>query len=451
MNDPSTSKLDPPGRDNGRSDAQGRMTRAQIVQEILQLVRRTSPRSLAEPEVARQQRRLHDGAVRLFGRWDVALATALRDATGATRRAGRPGPGPAPRRPPTPSPRSSVPAVSETPTTTSAKIPMMRQPHPDALREVVILTERGHALRVSGEALLASDAPTVPQRIEGWRDAFGVPLRVIDTGLTEELVGIAADGRAFGFSPTVIPEVTQAETTRRLGEPKRIERWLTLLDPHGSPERAQLLVHVTRDGKLKLSPFVRLEEALAEHGEALAFELDEGDEAIDAWLAERSDNLLLASSSGHVISFELDDLRAAPLDGVGVRAMQLEDDAWVVGGVVATRGQEVAFVTRNGLARRVSVDDFRVQSRGGPGQVCGSLEDEDDRLAALSICHPSTDLVVLTDLGRALRLPAPAIPLVERNSSGEQVVDLEPGEHVSGLSRVLPLAFANTSPNAFEI
>lgn len=441
-----------------------RRSRGDLVEAIHQLASTHQAHELTEDCVASSHRRLHSDAVERFGSWDAALATALRVALASRRRAVT--------RPITPLPKSTEPAP---PTRSSG----LRQPHPGALRATVAITRGGYLLRVPGTALTASETRVAPGEIVPWPDSVGHPTRLLDLADTSRGIGVSSDGRMVPLDLSRVLTVNGDAPTERLGAACKVEKWVTVLD-RGAVEQGHVVVVVTRRGLVRTIASTEVLSLLGTCGEMSGFELIDDDEPVDAWVSARGETLLLVASTGHMIAFDpmsqkpvargatpvlprpsglLPSASSAPGSPAprrserarGVRGMQLKDGATVVGGVVAKPGLEVALVTASGRARRISVDAFKPQARGGLGSPCTRLDD-DERLVAAVSCHSSTDLVIFTDQGRDLRLPAPSVPLTDRlGEAGSAIVDLAPGEDVIGASRLLPLAYASDTPNAFEI
>jgi DNA gyrase subunit A len=86
-----------------------------------------------------------------------------------------------------------------------------------------------------------------------------------------------------------------------------------------------------------------------------------------ACLTGGSDEILLASSSGMVIRFPEQEVRAVGLAAAGVMGMRLEKKEHLVALDVARRDQELLVVAENGFGKRVPLAQFPVQGRNGKG------------------------------------------------------------------------------------
>lgn len=383
-----------------------------LLQRIVEHARtHGDPTALLAVHVALEDAELLDAARNLFGSWELALACALTELA-----------------------RATAPAAASAPSLAARSGPRSLARPP-----LVAVTRGGWLVRFDGQALLASETPTAPAPIAGWSRRVG-PLRALfDAGRAGAMLALARDGRASEVDLEALPGLREAgrKSPARGG-------WLTLLE-RDPVERPPLLVHATRQGRVKVSLVTTLLRALEEGeggGGVLAFGLEPGDEPIDAWLAERSDALVVATATGELGVVELETVVPDALEATGRVVADL--GAPLLGGVVGGRGVEVAMVLRTGEARRMRLDSLRAL-RGARAATLSI----DGNLAALVTCHASTDLVVLTSRGRALRLPALALPI--EPAPWGRIVELGAGEGVEGLCRLQPLAEAVAPPNPFEI
>src|SRR3990172_7028396 len=86
-----------------------------------------------------------------------------------------------------------------------------------------------------------------------------------------------------------------------------------------------------------------------------------------ARLTSGSDQILLASSSGMVIRFPEQEVRAVGLTAAGVMGMRLEKKEHLVAVDLARREGDLLVVTENGFGKRIPMAQFPVQGRNGKG------------------------------------------------------------------------------------
>jgi DNA gyrase subunit A len=141
--------------------------------------------------------------------------------------------------------------------------------------------------------------------------------------------------------------------------------------------------------------------------------------------------VFVASSAGKAIHFPTEDVRSQGRRATGVRAIQLDAGARVVG-AFATEGVDwVALATEQGMMKRMPITEYRPQGRSGGGLQTYRVTD--DPVASVAALPIDGDVVVLTNRGRVTRFPAFDLPLGNRAAKGEPCVQLEPGETVEQL------------------
>ena len=99
--------------------------------------------------------------------------------------------------------------------------------------------------------------------------------------------------------------------------------------------------------------------------------------------------------------------------------------------------KEKVIITRTALGyiKRMPVDNFQVQHRGGRG-IKGMSTIEDDVTTDLLMCSSHAYIMFFTNQGRAYRLKAFQIPEASRTSRGTagiNLLNLNPGEHVQAI------------------
>lgn len=102
------------------------------------------------------------------------------------------------------------------------------------------------------------------------------------------------------------------------------------------------------------------------------------------------------------------------------------------------REDMVVTVTNGGYIKRVPLDTYRAQKRGGKGRSGTALKD-DDFVSDLFVASTHTPIIFFTSRGIAHKLKVWQLPLASPQSRGKALVNLlpmEPGENVSVYLRV---------------
>lgn len=93
--------------------------------------------------------------------------------------------------------------------------------------------------------------------------------------------------------------------------------------------------------------------------------------------------------------------------------------------------QDVAVtISHAGYAKRVPLETYRSQARGGKGIMAGKTKD-DDFIEHMFVASTHDDLLVLTDTGRVFKVKVYELPEMDRTAKGRplvQLIDFRPGE-----------------------
>jgi DNA gyrase subunit A len=196
----------------------------------------------------------------------------------------------------------------------------------------------------------------------------------------------------------------------------------------GEFDEDSFLVMVTRKGTIKrtlLSAYKNIRKA-----GLIAINLEEGDEL--AWVQDTtgSDELMVATAAGMVIRFPETDLRPMSRTAMGVRAVRLEEEDQVVGMAKAQEDGLLLTITESGLGRRTPMKDYRLQSRGGKGVRNYHAEGKDTRIAAVRQAEDGEDIILISDDGVIIRIPAEQINIQSRYAGGVRVMRIAEGGRV---------------------
>jgi DNA gyrase subunit A len=95
-------------------------------------------------------------------------------------------------------------------------------------------------------------------------------------------------------------------------------------------------------------------------------------------------------------------------------------------------------VTRDGYVKRLPIDTYRTQGRGGKG-IIGLTTKEEDNVEHLFIANTHSYLLVFTDKGKVYRLRTHEVPAASRTARGVNIINLisiDPGEQVTAVLNI---------------
>lgn len=83
----------------------------------------------------------------------------------------------------------------------------------------------------------------------------------------------------------------------------------------------------------------------------------------------------------------------------------------------------IVLLSRENYIKRIPVNTFRAQHRGGKGIIGGTTKEEDE-INLIRFAHNHDELLFFTNQGRVFRLPTYEIPAASRTSKGQAIVNL---------------------------
>ncbi|HEU5153191.1 MAG TPA: DNA gyrase C-terminal beta-propeller domain-containing protein, partial [Gemmatimonadales bacterium] len=168
-----------------------------------------------------------------------------------------------------------------------------------------------------------------------------------------------------------------------------------------------------------------------------AINIEDGDELIDVQLCDEASDIVLATADGMSIRFHQGDVREMGRVATGVKGIELEKGDQVIGMVVIRRDATLLVVSEKGFCKRSELSDYRVQKRGGKGIITLKKTDKTGAIVALKEVQPDDELMLITRHGVIIRMPVEGIRVIGRNTQGVKVMNLDSGDAVVDVARVV--------------
>ncbi len=161
------------------------------------------------------------------------------------------------------------------------------------------------------------------------------------------------------------------------------------------------------------------------------------DELVAARLVAPDDRLMLVSRKGLSLTFEASDTALRPMGRAtsGVKGMSFRDDDELLSMDVVTEGSYSFVVTEGGYAKRTSVDEYRVQGRGGLGIKVAKLQEERGHLVGALLVEENDEVLVIMGGGKVMRALVNEVPAKGRDTMGVIFAKPGKGDHIIGIAR----------------
>ncbi len=177
---------------------------------------------------------------------------------------------------------------------------------------------------------------------------------------------------------------------------------------------------VTKNGKIKRTHLSKYQNV--RKSGLIAIGLDEGDEIRGVMMTGGDSELLVATRNGMIIRFEEKTLRQMSRSAHGVRAIKLRGDDEVVSLQAVIPGATLLTVTDKGYGRRVELDSYRLQHRGGYGMLNYRVNEQKGRVCGIRTVSEDEDVILISNDGIIIRVRASDISVMGRYSGGVTIM-----------------------------
>jgi len=154
----------------------------------------------------------------------------------------------------------------------------------------------------------------------------------------------------------------------------------------------------------------------------IAIKLDSSDQLTWVRLSSGTDDVVLVTKKGKIISFKEEQVRQTGRSSQGVRGIKIGADDQVVSMDLVNGGDrdaELLVVAENGLGKRTKVSAVRNQNRGGQGVKIANLNAKTGDLIFSSVVpQHSAQVIITSKKGQVVRIPLKSVPVLSRNAQG---------------------------------
>ena len=169
----------------------------------------------------------------------------------------------------------------------------------------------------------------------------------------------------------------------------------------------------------------------------IAVTLDEGDELIGVRRTSGSSSLVIGTKQGLAIRFNEEDARSVGRTARGVIGIRLGKDDEVVSSNVIEERTTLLTVTEKGIGKRTKIEEYPVHGRGGKGVISIKVVEKGGNAVGLIQVTDDDEIVLITNSGKVIRMPARNISVLGRNTQGVKLMDLDPEDRIVSMGRVV--------------
>ena len=251
-------------------------------------------------------------------------------------------------------------------------------------------------------------------------------------------------GRCYVERVFEIPEGSRASKGRSIAnllELKQDEKIASTIRIQGqkTPEETWNenlhILFATRSGIVKksnLNDFKNIRK-----GGIIAIQIEEDDRLIDCKLTTGHDEVVLITHEGMSIRFSEEELRDQGRNTVGVWGIRPDKGDYIVGTAIVNKDCQLLVAGENGLGKRTSFEEYRLQGRGGKGIITMKTTDKTGGVAGALTVRDEDELMLITNKGKMVRTRIKEIRETGRNAQGVKLIDLRAGEVLQGIAPVI--------------
>src|SRR3990167_2159180 len=171
-------------------------------------------------------------------------------------------------------------------------------------------------------------------------------------------------------------------------------------------------------------------------GGIIALTIEKGDELIEVRYTNGKQDVVISTREGQTIRFNEEDARPMGRGATGVRGISLGEGDAVVGMSLISDESTLLTVSEDGYGKRTETGEYRVQGRGGSGVLTMKTTDKTGMVVATLQVANSDDVMLITNLGKIIRIPVNQISVMGRNTQGVRLIQLETGEKVVSVAKL---------------
>ena len=189
---------------------------------------------------------------------------------------------------------------------------------------------------------------------------------------------------------------------------------------------------VTKNGQIKRGKVSDYIPAKKKNGITLIKFKTPDDELVSAFLCNQEKQIGVATSDGHFAIFNANEVEASKSrTAMGVKAITLKDNAYVVCAVPLNKEDELVTITSDAYIKRTSLSNFTVNARGGVGVIAHKLSE--NTLVGILPIKTTYDTLKVVASRTVAQISIKDIPCLERNTVGVKAIKLKTDEIVKGV------------------
>ncbi|MEB3218713.1 MAG: DNA gyrase subunit A [Nostocales cyanobacterium 94392] len=316
-------------------------------------------------------------------------------------------------------------------TKSKSQSPPIQVPVEDVVLE---FSQRGYVRRTSSSSKRSKTENGIPD--------YDFIIQSLETNTQKDLLVVTSSGKMYPLQVGDIPPTT--------GRGARGTPLITLLTSTAQSQAESIVgrlvipenstntdvILLTKQGRIKRLSIEELTN-VSRRGVSI-LKLKDDDELLLTQFVSKGERLVLASSGGRILHFEVNDAQLPCMGrtAVGLQALRVGKQHQMVGCVSLSANYNLLLVTQEGYARQLNASKLKLANRGDLGAQVVKFAVPTDNLAGIALVKPETEIALVTSNQRVIRLDGESVPVLNKNEPGEKVVELNRDETIVNVNEV---------------
>lgn len=218
------------------------------------------------------------------------------------------------------------------------------------------------------------------------------------------------------------------------------ETVITLL-PLNNYDENTYLFFITKNGivkKTNISEFVHI----MRNGKR-CITLKENDFLFDVLQVIDTDEIIIGASNGQAIRFDHTKVRPMGRTAAGVKGMNLDDHAHVVGVSTNKQGEFILSIGAKGVGKLTPITEYRLTNRNAKGVRSLKITPKTGNLVATKAVDMDDEVLIITTKNKIIRILVNQIRETGRNASGVKLINTENDDKVRDIAIFKKSVFGN--------
>ncbi|MBP7898332.1 DNA gyrase subunit A [Candidatus Gracilibacteria bacterium] len=264
-------------------------------------------------------------------------------------------------------------------------------------------------------------------------------IKIVRSAMThDEIMLFTNTGRVFKIPVYDIPVASRTARGQAIVNLLQLKdsEFITAMFAAGSNMKGEFLFMATKKGHVKkteLKDFTNVRKT-----GMIAIKLRDDDSL--EWVREsnKGQEAVIITRNGKSIRFNESDVRPMGRASMGVRGISLKDNDRVVEMDVIQNPKtaELLVIMENGLGKSTTMEDYRLQKRGGSGVKTANVTERTGHIIGARVINEDTneDLLLISKAGQVIRLNLKQVPSKGCATQGVYLMRMDEKDMVASMS-----------------